>query len=190
MGMGEPLLNLDATLAALRRLEDSEGLGLSGRRVTISTVGVPEGLRRLAEAPEPFRLAWSLHAVDQALRDRLMPGARRWPLAEVWPAVLALAERLSRDVTVEYCLIAGVNDAPDQAGSLAGLLAGRRMKVNLIPLNPAPDYDGRPPPGAATRRFAEVLAARGIPATVRAEKGADIGAACGQLAGGTASTSE
>ncbi|MDR2390419.1 MAG: 23S rRNA (adenine(2503)-C(2))-methyltransferase RlmN [Planctomycetota bacterium] len=184
MGMGEPLLNLDAVLAAIDRLADPDGLGLSGRRITLSTAGVPEGVARLAESGRNFRLALSLHAPDQKLREWLMPAACRWPLAEVMAAVDRFAAAASRDVTYEYCLIDGVNSSPAQAGKLARLLSGRRGKVNIIPLNPVPGNEFRPPPPASTHRFQATLKAAGIPCTVRMEKGSEIGAACGQLRAG------
>ncbi len=181
MGMGEPLLNLEPVLAAAAAFTDPGGMGLSGRHLTISTAGIPEGIRRLAAAGVNYRLALSLHAPNQKLRERLLPAARRWPLAEVLAALDEFAAVSSRDVTHEYCLIDGVNAAPEQARELARLLAGRRGKVNLIPLNPVPGSDLGPPPAGAVRRFQEILEESGIPATVRMEKGAEIGAACGQL---------
>ncbi|MDR1535340.1 MAG: 23S rRNA (adenine(2503)-C(2))-methyltransferase RlmN [Planctomycetota bacterium] len=179
MGMGEPLLNFGAVLAALDRLIDSEGLGLSGRHATISTIGVTEGILRLAESGRNCRLALSLHAPERRLRERLLPATRRWPLPGVLAALDAFAS--GRSVTYEYCLVEGINASPRQAEKLARLLAGRRGKVNLIPLNPVPGLSWRPPPPAEVREFQAILMAAGIPATVRMEKGAEIGAACGQL---------
>ena len=181
MGMGEPLLNLGAVLAAIDRLADSDGLGISARRITISTAGVPEGVARLAGSKCTCRLALSLHAPDQKLREWLMPAASRWPLSEVLAAADRFAAAASRRITYEYCLIDGVNSSPAQAGKLARLLSGRRGKVNIIPLNPVPGNGFRPPPPATTRRFQATLEAAGVPCTVRMEKGSDIGAACGQL---------
>lgn len=181
MGMGEPLLNLDAVLAAAATLADAGGLGLSGRHVTISTVGVPDGIRRLAGAGVAYRLALSLHAPDQKLREQLMPCAKKWPFDALFPALDVFAAAASRDLTFEYCLIDGVNSSPRQAKELASLLRGRRAKVNLIPLNPAAGYPGRAPGPDRVRRFRDILEDAGLPATIRAEKGREIAAACGQL---------
>lgn len=181
MGMGEPLLNYDHVLHAARTLADPEGLNLGGRHITISTVGVPEGFRRLAAEGANFRLAVSLHAPSQKLRETLIPAAKRWPLKELLPALHEFAQHASRDLTVEYCLIDGVNSDPAQARELARLLAGLPCKVNLIPLNPVAGFAGRPPPPQAVRAFQEELERRGLPATLRASKGRDIDAACGQL---------
>lgn len=181
MGMGEPLLNLDAVLAAAAVLTDPKGLGLSGRHVTISTAGVPDGIRRLAGAGVTHRLALSLHAPNQKLREQLMPSAKQWPFAALFPALEAFAAVASRDLTFEYCLIDGVNAAPAQARELAALLRGFRAKINLIPLNPVAGYSGRAPAPDAVRRFRDVLEHAGLPATIRVEKGRDIAAACGQL---------
>lgn len=181
MGMGEPLLNLDAVLAAAAAFADPCGLGLSGRHITISTAGVPDGIRRLAAAGVNYRLALSLHAPDQALREKLMPAARRWPLDEVFSSLEQFAAVASRDITFEYCLVDGVNASPKQARQLAEILIRFRAKANLIPLNPVDGYPERPPSPAAVLGFFETLTAAGARATVRTEKGADIGAACGQL---------
>jgi len=181
MGMGEPLLNLEPVLGAARVLADPEGLGLSGRHITISTVGVVEGIRQLTDARTNFRLAVSLHAPDQALRERLIPAARRWPLADLLDALHEHAQTASRDITIEYCLIDGVNASVAQAQTLADLLADLPCKVNLIPLNPVDGVADRPPPAGAIRAFQETLEQRGLTATLRTEKGQDIDAACGQL---------
>ncbi|MCC8167139.1 MAG: 23S rRNA (adenine(2503)-C(2))-methyltransferase RlmN, partial [Planctomycetes bacterium] len=181
MGMGEPLLNLDAVLASAAILHNPNGLGLSGRHLTISTVGIPAGLRRLAESGMIHRLAVSLHAPNQKIREQILPAATRWPLSELLPALESYAESAARDITFEYALIDKVNSSPRDAKELAALLAPFRGLVNLIPLNPVPGVPLKPPPAAAIRRFQEVLENAGQPATVRMEKGAEIGAACGQL---------
>ncbi len=181
MGMGEPLLNLDAVLASAAILHDPAGLGLSGRHLTISTVGIPDGIRRLADSGMVHRLAVSLHAPNQKVREQILPAAKRWPLSELLPALEAYAESAARDITFEYALIDGVNSSPGDARELAALLAPFRGLVNLIPLNPVPGVPLRPPSAAAVRRFQEVLENAGQAATVRMEKGAEIGAACGQL---------
>ncbi|MCC8189941.1 MAG: 23S rRNA (adenine(2503)-C(2))-methyltransferase RlmN [Planctomycetes bacterium] len=181
MGMGEPLLNLEPVLRAAAVLTDAAGLGLSRRHLTISTAGVPDGIRRLAAAGGGYRLAVSLHAPTQRLRERIMPAARRWPLEALFPAIDEFSRTASRDVTYEYCLIDGVNAAPSQARELAALLRGRRGKVNLIPLNPVPGVRFQPPGSRTVRAFQDILQAEGIAATLRTEKGAGIDAACGQL---------
>jgi 23S rRNA (adenine2503-C2)-methyltransferase len=193
MGMGEPMLNLDAVLAAVERLPE---LGISHRRTTISTVGWIPGIERLAEAEPPVRLALSLHAADEALRSELMPVNERFPLAEVIDACRAFYARKRRRVFVEYVMLAGVNDRYQQALALARLLSADGgepshapvFKVNLIPYNPTePDAA----PGTERFRgstrdsidaFRAVLEARSIPVTVRLTRGRDIDAACGQLA--------
>jgi 23S rRNA (adenine2503-C2)-methyltransferase len=177
MGMGEPMMNLDEVLEACERLPD---LGVTHRRTAISTVGWLPGLRRFADVERPLRLALSLHAPDDDLRSRLMPVNDRYPLAEVLEACSSYYERRRRTVFVEYVMLAGVNDRPDQARALAGLLEPRMYKVNLIPYNPTGAYDGSAP--AAIAAFRDILERAGYSATVRLTRGRDIDAACGQLA--------
>ncbi|MBV9195129.1 MAG: 23S rRNA (adenine(2503)-C(2))-methyltransferase RlmN [Solirubrobacterales bacterium] len=178
MGMGEPMINLDAVLGACERLPD---LGVTHRRTAISTVGWVPGINRLAESPMPIRLALSLHAADPALRSQLMPVNDRYPLAEVLAACRAFYERKRRKVFIEYVMLAGVNDAHGQAVQLAEILDPRIYKVNLIPYNPtdAP-YAGSS--AKAIDAFRAELERRGLEATVRLTRGRDIDAACGQLA--------
>jgi 23S rRNA (adenine2503-C2)-methyltransferase len=178
MGMGEPMLNLDAVLAAARRLPD---LGITPRRTTISTVGWLPGLRRFVdEVDEPIRLALSLHSADPAVRSRLMPVNDRYPLEDVIAECRRYVELRRRKVFVEYVMLAGVNDRVEQAAQLARLLDPKAFKVNLIPYNPTGAYDGSS--RAAIAVFKAVLDRAGIPATVRLTRGRDIDAACGQLA--------
>jgi 23S rRNA (adenine2503-C2)-methyltransferase len=178
MGMGEPMLNLDAVLEAARRLPD---LGITHRRTTISTVGWLPGLRRFVdEVEEPIRLALSLHAADPDLRSRLMPVNDRYPLPDVIAECRRYASLRRRKVFVEYVMLAGVNDGPEQARELAALLAPETFKVNLIPYNPTGAFDGSSRPAIAG--FKAVLDRAGLPATVRLTRGRDIDAACGQLA--------
>jgi 23S rRNA (adenine2503-C2)-methyltransferase len=178
MGMGEPMLNLDAVLGAARRLPD---VGITNRRTTVSTVGWLPGLRRFVdEVDEPIRLALSLHAADPALRSRLMPVNDRYPLEDVVAECRRYVELRRRKVFVEYVMLAGVNDRVEQAAQLAGLLDPKAFKVNLIPYNPTGAYDGSS--RAAIAAFKAVLDRAGIPATVRLTRGRDIDAACGQLA--------
>ena len=178
MGMGEPMMNLDAVLAACERLPD---IGITNRRTTISTVGWVPGIERLTEQELPIRLAFSLHAPDEALRSELMPVNDRYPLAEVLEACRAHHARRNRRVFIEYVMLAGVNDRVEQAHQLAALLDPEAFKVNLIPYNPtASGFEGSGP--RAIEAFRGALAARGIPVTVRLTRGRDIDAACGQLA--------
>lgn len=182
MGMGEPLLNLPAVTAAADIFTDPAGLGLSTRHVTISTAGVSEGIRRLAAEGARYRLALSLHAPNQELRERLLPvAAARWPLAELLPALEEYAALASRSVTFEYCLLAGVNDSPAQARELAAVVRPFGGRVNLIPWNGVAGSDFTPPAAKTVRAFQGELERRGVSAPVRMEKGAEIGAACGQL---------
>lgn len=181
MGMGEPMLNLDSVLRAADTFADASGLGLSGRHLTISTAGVPEGILRLAESGRNYRLALSLHAANQDTRERIMPIAKRHPLPDVVAALERFAETSSRDVTFEYCLIDGVNDSDRDARDVAALVGRFGGRVNLIPMNGVADASFRAPPAGTVRRFQEELERRGVSAPVRMEKGAEIGAACGQL---------
>jgi len=178
MGMGEPMLNLDEVLSAARRLPD---LGITHRRTTISTVGWLPGLRRFVdEVDEPIRLALSLHAPDDELRSRIMPVNERYAIADVVAECRRHAAATNRRVFVEYVMLAGVNDAPEQARALAELLGRDDFKVNLIPYNPTGLYEGssRERIGA----FRHELERAHVPATVRLTRGRDIEAACGQLA--------
>jgi 23S rRNA (adenine2503-C2)-methyltransferase len=178
MGMGEPMMNLDAVLEACRRLPE---IGISHRHTAISTVGWIPGIQRLAADPMPLRLALSLHAADETLRSQLMPINDRYPLADVLTACRDYYEAKRRMVFVEYVMLGGVNDSYAQAQQLAEVLDPRMFKVNLIPFNPtdAP-YDGSSP--KAIEAFRAELERHGVGATVRLTRGRDIAAACGQLA--------
>lgn len=183
MGMGEPLLNLEAVVPSLRLLQDDLAYGLSWRRVTVSTAGVVPGIERLRDAV-PCSLALSLHAPDDALRSELVPLNRRHPIAPLLAACksfLAVDER--RRLTVEYALLEGVNDSPAHARRLASVLAGLPCKVNLLPFNPFPGAPYRRPDPATVDAFRSTLLARGYVATVRRTRGEDIAGACGQLVG-------
>jgi 23S rRNA (adenine2503-C2)-methyltransferase len=178
MGMGEPMLNLDEVLAAARRLP---GLGITHRRTTVSTVGWLPGLTRFVdEVDEPIRLALSLHAPDDGLRSRIMPVNDKYPIGDVVAECRRHAVATNRRVFVEYVLLAGVNDAPEQAHALGELLGRDRFKVNLIPYNPTGLYEGSSRERIAAFRH-ELERAR-VPVTVRLTRGRDIEAACGQLA--------
>ena len=178
MGMGEPMMNLDAVLDACRRLP---ALGITHRRTTISTVGWVPGIDRLAQTDMPLRLAFSLHAPGDALRSQIMPVNDRYPLAEVLAACRRWHAAKRRPVFIEYVMLAGVNDRYEQAVALARLLDPKAFKVNLIPFNPSGSrYDGSGPD--AIGAFRAALEEHGMRVTVRLTRGRDIAAACGQLA--------
>ena len=182
MGMGEPMMNLDAVLDACRRLPD---VGITHRRTTISTVGWIPGIDRLAQTDMPLRLAFSLHAADDALRSQIMPVNDRYALADVLAACRRWHAAKRRPVFVEYVMLAGVNDRYEQAVALAKALDPKAFKVNLIPYNPSGSpYDGSRPPAIETFRAA--LEEHGVRVTVRLTRGRDIAAACGQLAAASA----
>ncbi|HEX8203959.1 MAG TPA: 23S rRNA (adenine(2503)-C(2))-methyltransferase RlmN, partial [Isosphaeraceae bacterium] len=181
MGMGESLANLDNLVAALDRICAAEGLGLGQRRVTISTVGLPEKMRKLAALDRQYHLAVSLHAPTEALRNELVPVNERIGLGAVLEAADAYFQRSGRQVTFEYVLLRGVNDRPEDAHALAGLLAGRKAHVNLIPYNPVPGLPFERPEPAAIRRFVAIVRAAAVSVSVRKTKGRRIDAACGQL---------
>src|SRR3954471_9858784 len=178
MGMGEPMLNFDEVLAAARRLPD---MGITHRRTTISTVGWLPGLRRFVdEVDEPIRLALSLHAADDELRSKIMPVNEKYPLRDVLAECRRHAARTNRRVYIEYVMLDGVNDAPEQATALGKLLGSDHFKVNLIPYNPTGMYDGSSRDRIAA--FKAALDRTRVPSTVRLTRGRDIEAACGQLA--------
>lgn len=183
MGMGEPLANYDRVRESLRRLIEVKGLG--ARRTTVSTVGVVPGMRRLTEEPWQVGLAVSLHAADDELRSRLVPLNDRYPLAEVEAAAQTFFERTGRRVSIEWTLIADVNDTDAQADRLAPIARRLGAHVNLIPMNPTPLTDDRPSPDDRVAAFAERLRAAGVNATVRVIRGRSIDAACGQLRAAT-----
>jgi 23S rRNA (adenine2503-C2)-methyltransferase len=177
MGMGEPLMNWPAVDTALTILNDPRGLGIGARHITISTVGVVPGIEALAARPEQFRLALSLHAPTDALRQSLMPINTKYPLA----AVIAAAQAFDRRVTFEYVLLGGVNDSPEQAAELAVLARQCRAFVNLIPLHPGGALGFTPSTPGVTATFLRRLRSQGVSVAVRASRGLDISAACGQL---------
>jgi 23S rRNA (adenine2503-C2)-methyltransferase len=185
MGMGEPMHNLDAVLGAIRRIADPDLGGLGWRQVTVSTVGVVPGIDRLAEADLNVHLALSLHAPDDATRSRLVPANRRYPVAEIVGAATRFYEKTGRVVTIEYCLLADVNDSDDHARALARLLDGFRAHVNVIPYNPiGAGLSGTRyarPPRERVVRFLTVLRDGGAVAHARETRGDDVAAACGQL---------
>ncbi|HEX2064639.1 MAG TPA: 23S rRNA (adenine(2503)-C(2))-methyltransferase RlmN [Acidimicrobiales bacterium] len=180
MGMGEPMANYEQVWAAVERLHAD--LGLSARHITVSTVGIVPGIRRLAGERLPVNLAVSLHAADDALRDRLVPVNRRYPLDALTEACRDYLARTGRRLSFEWALIEGVNDGLDQLDRLAFLARLLRAHVNLIPLNPTPGYPAHGTAPAGVAAFRDGLLERGVNATVRHNRGTDIGAACGQLA--------
>jgi len=184
MGMGEPLANYNRVLGAVRRITDPspQGLGMSQRNVTVSTVGLVPAIRRLIEEDLSVTLAVSLHAPDDELRDTLVPVNNRWKVAEVLDAAWTYAERTGRRVSIEYAMIKDVNDQPWRADLLGRLLSGRLAHVNLIPLNPTPGSDWDASAKPVERQFVRRLRAAGVPTTVRDTRGQEIDGACGQLA--------
>jgi 23S rRNA (adenine2503-C2)-methyltransferase len=179
MGMGEPLANYDRTWAAVERLHGD--LGLSARHLTLSTVGVVPGIRRLAGEDLPVNLAVSLHAADDELRDELVPINRRYPLAVLEEACAEYLDAKNRRLSFEWAMIADTNDRPEDAERLAALARRLRAHINLIPLNPTPGSLAEPTPPEGVRSFHRLLRDLGANATVRQNRGTDIDAACGQL---------
>ena len=181
MGMGEPLQNTGAVFEAIREMHSPEGLGISARSIAVSTAGWVPGIEELVAFEVPVRLALSLHAADDDTRTALMPINNRWPIANVLAACRRYADRTGRRVFIEYLLLDGVNDSVSDARRLAGQLRDGRFHVNLIEYNATGgEYRGSPPDRA--RRFAEELSAAGLHPSTRRPRGADIAAACGQLA--------
>lgn len=181
MGMGEPLANLDALLPALAVATRDDALGISARRITISTVGLPQGIARLADEDRAYHLAVSLHAPDDALRNRLVPTNRKTGIAKILAAADAYFDRTGRRVTYEYVLLGEVNDRPEHARRLAAVLRGRPALINVIPYNPVADLTFRTPSPAAAAQFVDLLRQAGLSVQVRYRKGERIDAACGQL---------
>ena len=182
MGMGEALLNYDAALLAIRTMIDPDALDMSPRRITLSTVGLPTKIERLAEEGLDLTLAVSLHAPDDATRRRIIPTAQRFDVDAIMASLHVWQERVGRRITLEYTMLAGVNDHPWQAEMLAKRLQGLTTHVNLIPFNPWPDSGFRSSERATIARFEDVLTAAGVPVSVRFSRGRDTGGACGQLA--------
>ena len=181
MGMGESLANLDHLVSALDRVCAPEGLGLGQRRVTVSTVGLPEKMRKLAALDRQYHLAVSLHAPTEALRNELVPVNERVGLGAVMEAADAYFQATGRQVTFEYVMLRGVNDRPEDAAALAGLLEARKAHVNLIPYNPVAGLPFERPTPGAVEQFVRNLRMRRVSVTVRKTKGREIDAACGQL---------
>jgi 23S rRNA (adenine2503-C2)-methyltransferase len=182
MGMGEPLLNLDAVLASVEALADPARFGLGARHVTVSTSGVVPGIRRLTALGPQFTLAVSLHAARDALRDVLVPLNRRWPVREVVEAARDHARATGRRITYEVTMIGGINDTAADADAIVQLLRGDHAHVNLIPMNAVAHTPWQASPMPVIEGFAATLREAGISTTIRRNRGQEIGAACGQLA--------
>lgn len=181
MGIGEPFDNYDHVLAAIRIINDPDGLSIGARKITVSTCGIIPGIERFAKEGLQIELSVSLHAPDDALRSKLMPVNRIYPLAGLLAACREYAEQTGRMITFEYTLINGVNDSKEQAQRLSRLLEKIHCRVNLIMLSAVAEYEGRPPSGETARMFVNTLEQAHINSTVRASKGGNINAACGQL---------
>ncbi len=183
MGMGEPLHHYDQTARAVRLLTHPDGLNMSARRITISTVGLIPGIERLGrDFSGKIGLAVSVHAPNDETRDRIIPMNRRYPVADLMRALRAYPLPKRKRITIEYTLIDGVNDAPSQARELAQLLRGLPSKVNLIPMNPITASELKSPKASSVREFQEILASAGYSCFVRTRRGDEVAAACGQLA--------
>jgi 23S rRNA (adenine2503-C2)-methyltransferase len=180
MGMGEPFLNYDRVMDSVAMLNDAVGFNLGARHMTISTAGVVTGIERFTKQGIQVNLAISLHAADDALRTKLMPINKKWPISDLMAATRSYVAHTRRKVFYEYIMLAGVNDSPDDARQLADLLGGPLHHVNLIPYNATDAPYGRSTL-VAMRRFQEILRERGVPSTLRHTMGDDIAAACGQL---------
>jgi 23S rRNA (adenine2503-C2)-methyltransferase len=181
MGQGEPFANYDAVLGALRFMNAPDGLGIGARHITVSTCGLVTGINRFAEEPEQFTLAVSLHSAVQETRDRLMPGVRNVKLPELRKALASYAAAAGRRPSIEYALIAGVNDTDVERSALVKFCRGLLVHVNLIPVNPVAETGFRRAPAERLEAFQRGLHVAGIEVTIRAERGAEIDAACGQL---------
>jgi 23S rRNA (adenine2503-C2)-methyltransferase len=187
MGMGEPFLNYDAVLSAVRILSAEDGFGFGARRMTVSTVGIIPGIRRFTKEHSQVNLAISLHAADDELRSRLIPINRTYPLADLFDACDEYIRETNRRLSFEWAMIDGVNDSPAQAHHLADRIRKSLRKplvhINLIPLNPTRVYKGGPSQAARIDSFRSILSEEGLACTVRLARGVDIAAGCGQLAG-------
>jgi len=182
MGMGEPFENYDNVLRSIRCIIDPKGLGISQRKVTVSTVGIVEQIVRFAEEDLSVHLVLSLHAPNQELRKKIIPYARKSLLPDLLDAILYFAQKSGRDITYEYTLMEGLNDQPQHAEELAKLVKGHPCTVNLIPYNPVEGLRLNRPSKESIEQFREILINAKIPTTWRYTKGKDIAAACGQLA--------
>lgn len=181
MGQGEPFANFDATVQALRILNDPDGLAIGARHLTVSTCGVIPGIRRFAELPEQFTLAISLHSAIQGTRNQLMPGVKKYTLLRLHEAIQFYVEKTGRRPTYEFAMIDGVNDTNPEMQALVDFCAGTLCHVNLIQLNNIPDSPFRPSPIEKVESLQRRLTMHGVETTIRNSRGSDIDAACGQL---------
>lgn len=181
MGIGEPLANYSGLMESLRFLTAKEGFGLGARRITVSTVGLPDKIRELAQSGQQYNLAVSLHAPNDTLRTEIVPVNKSIGIQEILLAADDYFEMTGRRISYEYVLMSGINDRPEHAEELASLMRGRNAHVNLIPMNGVSELMMTAPGDPDTQQFLEILETRGVTATVRKRKGADIDAACGQL---------
>ncbi len=181
MGQGEPFANFDATVEALRMLNDPEGLAIGARHLTVSTCGVIPGIRRFAELPEQFTLAISLHSAVQSTRNKLMPGVKKYTLPRLHEAIQIYTEKTGRRPTYEYAMIEGINDTNPEMEALVDFCRGTLCHVNLIPLNDTPGSLMKPSPMKKIETLQHRLQLNGVEATIRNSRGDDIDAACGQL---------
>lgn len=182
MGMGEPLKNYDSVVKSINVLSSPDMFNISQRRITVSTVGIVEGIKRLTQEDLKVSLVLSLHAPNQHIRQKIIPYARKYPLEDIMEAMSEYSSTTKRDVTFEYTMIAGINDHPDHAHELSHLIKGRQCTVNLIPYNPVAGIKLKRPDKKQVKAFRSVLFGCRIPNTCRYTKGDDIAAACGQLA--------
>jgi len=182
MGMGEPFHNYNATMNAIDRLNDHEGYDMSARRFTISTVGLIPMIRRFTKEKRQVNLAISLHAAGDDLRTSMLPINKKYPIRDLLDACREYVKTTGRRITFEWALIHNVNDTPEQAKILAGLLTGMNCHVNVIPLNPTLGYNGKATTRQRAQNFRQILEENGIPCTIRMRRGIDIQAGCGQLA--------
>lgn len=181
MGQGEPFANFDATVDALRALNDPDGLAIGARHLTVSTCGVIPGIRRFAELPEQFTLAISLHSAVQGTRNQLMPGVKKYTLPRLHEAIQLYVEKTGRRPTYEFAMIDGINDTNPEMQALIDFCAGTLCHVNLIQLNNIPDSPFRPSPIEKVETLQRRLTMHGVETTIRNSRGSDIDAACGQL---------
>jgi 23S rRNA (adenine2503-C2)-methyltransferase len=181
MGMGEPLHNYQATMTAIDILMDQHGLAIAPRHITLSTVGIPPAIRRLADEDRPFNLAISLHAASDNKRNQLVPVGRKWPMSDLIDACRYYTDKTNRRIFFEWALIDGENDTSEEANKLGRLLKEFDAHVNLIPLNITGEFTGKPSNREAAQSFQKILSTYEIPSTVRQRRGIDIGAGCGQL---------
>lgn len=181
MGQGEPFANFDATIDALRALNDPDGLAIGARHLTVSTCGVIPGIRRFAELPEQFTLAISLHSAVQGTRNQLMPGVKKYTLPRLHEAIQLYVEKTGRRPTYEFAMIDGINDTNPEMQALIDFCAGTLCHVNLIQLNNIPDSPFRPSPIEKVETLQRRLTMHGVETTIRYSRGSDIDAACGQL---------